>query len=314
MSASPGKNMAASVATRLLNRARARNEDYHFLLTRYAVERLLWRLAQSQYADAFILKGAMVFLVWTGEVHRPTKDLDLLAQSTQTAERLRTVFAEICNIGVEDDGLVFIAQSIEAGPIRDDQAYGGVRLTIRAHLGKMRIPVQIDVGFGDAVTPDPVKSVFPVVLEHSSAPTLRVYPREVSIAEKLDAMVSLGMVNSRMKDYYDIHVLLGSFAFEGKVLSSALRATFTRRGTELSAEMPLGLSDEFAFDPAKIIQWKAFRNKGTFKSLPPDLPEVISMLRSFLLPPLRAAAAGKSFEASWHPGGPWIEVSIETGK
>jgi predicted nucleotidyltransferase component of viral defense system len=183
------KNMAASVATRLLNRARARNEDYQFLLTRYALERLMWRLAQSQYSDAFVLKGAMVFLVWTGEVYRPTKDLDLLAQSTQTAEHLRAVFAEICNIEVEDDGLVFVADSIEAGQIRDDQTYGGVRLTMRSLLGKMRIPVQIDVGFGDAVTPAAAKSVFPVLLEHSSAPLLRVYPKEASIAEKLDAVV-----------------------------------------------------------------------------------------------------------------------------
>jgi len=302
------KNMAASVATRLLNRARARNEDYQFLLTRYALERLMWRLAQSRYSDAFVLKGAMVFLVWTGEVYRPTKDLDLLAQSTQTAEHLRAVFAEICNIEVEDDGLVFVADSIEAGQIRDDQAYGGVRLTMRSLLGKMRIPVQIDVGFGDAVTPAADKSVFPVLLEHSSAPLLRVYPKEASIAEKLDAVVSLGMANSRMKDYYDISILLGSFAFDGKAMSSAIRATFTRRGTEFPAETPLGLSDEFALDPTKVTQWKAFRSKGGFKAPPPELPEIVSMVRGFLLPPLMAAATGKSFAASWLPGGPWKDV------
>ena len=157
---SGSKNVPASIAARLLSRARAQDEDYQFVLARYAIERLIWRLGRSQYAEAFVLKGAMMFLVWTGEVYRPTKDLDLLARVSHTADRLKSVFEEICQAPVEDDGITFLAESIQAGQIREDQAYGGLRVTMRALLGKIRIPVQIDVGFGDAVTPDPVQSHF----------------------------------------------------------------------------------------------------------------------------------------------------------
>jgi len=299
------KNVAASVAARLLTRARAENEDYQFVLARYAIERLIWRLGRSQYAEAFVLKGAMMFLVWTGEVYRPTKDLDLLARSSHTTARLKSVFEEICNVPVNDDGITFLAESIQVEQIREDQAYGGIRVTMRALIGKIRIPVQIDVGFGDAVTPDAVESRFPVLLQESESPVVLAYPRESSIAEKLEAIVSLGMANSRMKDYYDIYVLLRRFPFDGDLLSAAVFATFKRRQTSFSVELPLGLSDEFASDSTKLAQWKAFQKGRGFKLAPPELAEVVREIRNFVLPPLKAAAEGRPFPSRWDSRGEW---------
>ena len=302
---SGSKNASASVAARLLSRAREQDEDYQFVLARYAIERLIWRLGRSQYAEAFVLKGAMMFLVWTGEVYRPTKDLDLLARVSHTADRLKSVFEEICQAPVEDDGITFLAESIQAGQIREDQAYGGLRVTMRALLGKIRIPVQIDVGFGDAVTPDPVQSHFPVLLQQSESPVVLAYPRETTIAEKLEAIVSLGMANSRMKDYYDIYVLLRRFPFEGPLLSAAVRATFKRRQTPFPSETPLGLSSEFASDSAKLAQWKAFQKGKGFKLPPPELTEAVREIRDFLLPPLKKAADGRLLAAQWDYRSQW---------
>lgn len=301
----PRKNTSASVAARLLNRARAKKEDYQFLLTRYALERLLWRLSQSSHADSFILKGAMLFLVWTGEVYRPTKDLDLLAKSTQSAERLGDIFRELCAMECMDDGLRFTPESVAAAPIREEQTYGGIRVTMMAHLINMRIPVQVDVGFGDAVTPEPAESVFPVLLDDSSAPTVRAYNRETAIAEKFEAIVSLGMANSRMKDYYDIFVLQAGFAFDEGALGAAIRATFVRRGTEIPLETPVGLSAEFAHDAIKATQWKAFRNKSSFTVMPPELPEVVRSISEFLARPMAAAVSESLPAKQWSPGGPW---------
>jgi predicted nucleotidyltransferase component of viral defense system len=307
---SGSKNVAASVAARLLARARAQEEDYQFVLARYAIERLMWRLGRSQYAEAFVLKGAMMFLVWTGEVYRPTKDLDLLARVSQTADRLKSVFGEVSQVPVDDDGITFLAESIEAEQIREDQAYGGIRVTMRALIGKIRIPIQIDIGFGDAVTPDPVESRFPVLLQGSGSPVVLAYPRESSIAEKLEAIVSLGMANSRMKDYYDIFVLLRRFTFDGHLLSAALGATFKRRQTPIPTELALGLSDEFASEPTKLAQWKAFRNGRGFKMAPPELADVVSDIRNFVLPPLKAAAEGKPLLSRWDYRSQWTRDEI----
>jgi predicted nucleotidyltransferase component of viral defense system len=302
---SGSKNVAASVAARLLSRARAQEEDYQFVLARYAIERLIWRLGRSQYAEAFVLKGAMMFLVWTGEVYRPTKDLDLLARASHTADRLKSVFEEICNVPVDDDGITFLAESIQVVQIREDQAYGGIRVTMRALIGKIRIPVQIDVGFGDAVTPDALECRFPALLQESESPVVLAYPRESSIAEKLEAIVSLGMANSRMKDYYDIYVLLKRFPFDGDLLSAAVFATFKRRQTAFPAELPLGLSDEFASDSTKLTQWKAFQKGKGFKMPPPELAEVVREIRNFVLPPLKAAAEGRPFLSRWDSQSRW---------
>jgi len=228
------KNLAASVQRRLLNLARERGEDSYGLLTRFALERLTFRLAASEHGDRFVLKGAMLFAVWGGQPHRPTRDLDLLGSGTSDVPALMSVFRDVCRVEVEPDGLRFLPETVAGQVIREDDVYEGVRVTLRAMMGKARIPLQVDVGFGDAVYPDPEPVEIPALLEFP-APRLLAYPRESVVSEKLQAMTVLGIANSRMKDFYDIWALARGFAFEGAVLAQAIRRTFERRGTAVPA-------------------------------------------------------------------------------
>jgi len=274
--------VAQSVRQRLLNRSRDTGDDYNLLLTRYAVERLLYRLSQSEHADAFVLKGAMLFTVWTGALHRPTRDLDLLGFGEPSEKRLVGVFRNVCDQAVDDDGMGFDTNSVTAAPIRGDQEYAGIRLRVAAKLGNARIKLQVDVGFGDVVTPEARTETFPSLLDQP-APQLRVYSPESVIAEKLEAMVSLGMANSRMKDFYDTWVLLQQFELDDAVLAAAIRATFERRRTAIPSGVPLGLSDEFAGDPDKQRQWIGFLQRSGL----PDthsLLTVVHTLRDRVLP------------------------------
>jgi hypothetical protein len=227
---SPPRNLAASVSQRLLDHSRRQGENHQYLLMRYGVERLLYRLAQSNYADLFVVKGAMMFLVWSGSPYRPTKDLDLLSVKSSTVERLAAVFCELCGVKVVDDALDFVPATVTAEAIREDAAYQGVRVTLEARLGKIEIPLQVDIGFGDAIIPKPEPAIFPVLLDFP-APRLAMYARETAIAEKFEAMVHLDMANSRMKDFYDIWVLSRMFEFKASILEAAIRATFERRRT-----------------------------------------------------------------------------------
>ncbi len=271
-----------SVRQRLLNRSRATGEDYNLLLSRYAVERLLYRLSQSNHADEFILKGAMLFAAWTGSLHRPTRDLDLLGFGEPSAARLVEIFHTICEQRVDEDGMAFDAESVVATPIRDEHLYAGLRLRIASRLGNARIDLQVDVGFGDVVTPDAERNAYPTLLD-LPAPRLRMYPPETVVAEKLEAMVSLGITNSRMKDYYDTWLLLDQFELKDEKLAAAIRATFERRGTSAPQGIPLGLSEEFAQDSGKQAQWAGFLKRS---NLAPsiDLPAVVNAIRQRLLP------------------------------
>lgn len=242
-------NTAASVKARLLNIARERGEDFNLLLIRFIQERLLYRLSKSKHAGDFVLKGAALFTVWGGEPHRPTKDIDLLAHGEASTDRLRQVFADICRVKVTDDGLLFEPESVTAEVIREDAIYDGVRLTISVRIGTGRTSIQVDVGFGDAVVPAPRKIEYPTFLE-MPAPKLRAYAPETVVAEKLEAMVQLGMANSRMKDFYDIAYMSQTFDFDGPRLAKAVRATFGRRGTAIPTGTPLALTTEFAGDGA----------------------------------------------------------------
>jgi len=230
-----GKNVAASVRQRLLNRSRQTGEDFQLLFTRYAIERLLFRLAASEHRDAFVLKGAMLFALWTGEMHRPTRDLDLLGFGDSGEGRLRAVFETLCGVAVMDDGLTFAADSVAVEPIREDQEYGGQRVTVAVTLGQPRIVLQVDVGFGDAVTPAAEEVEYPTLLG-MEPPRLRAYPKETVVAEKLEAMVKLGLANTRMKDFYDVLVMARTFPFDGDTLRRAITATFARRGTAVPLE------------------------------------------------------------------------------
>jgi predicted nucleotidyltransferase component of viral defense system len=207
-------NVPASVRQRLLNLAGQTNQDFGLLLTKYALERLLYRLSVSNHRDDFVLKGALLFQLWTSEPCRPTRDLDLLGQGDGSTERYRTIFTKLCSQEVEDDGLTFLSDTIRVEKIRDEEDYEGVRVLLTAHLANARIPLQIDVGFGDVISPGPVELEYPTLLPFP-APKLRAYSKESVVAEKFEAMVKLGMANSRMKDFYDLWVMARRFEFRG---------------------------------------------------------------------------------------------------
>jgi hypothetical protein len=298
------RNPAASVRDRLLNLARERREDFQAILVRYAVERLLYRLSVSKYSDQFLLKGAMLFFVWSGQLYRPTRDLDLLGAGENSIPRMKKIFGEICKVPVDDDGLKFLTGTIRGTRIREDEEYEGVRLTLTARLAAARIPVRVDIAFGDAVKSEPKEEEFPTLLP-LPAPRLKIYPREAVVAEKFQIMVALGIANSRMKDFSDIWTLARAFPFEGEALSEAIAATFERRHTTLPTTPPLALTPEFSEDRAKQAQWKAFLDRGQLSVDGQKLTDVINLLRDFLMPPTVAVATGKPFKMRWPAGGPW---------
>jgi predicted nucleotidyltransferase component of viral defense system len=297
------RNLPASVRERLRKLAAARKEDFQLVLTRYGLERLLYRLSRSPHAELFILKGAMLFQLWTDQPHRPTRDLDLLGRGDNSIAGVVEVFRDVCNQAVEEDGLDFPVESVRGERIKEDQEYEGIRVHCEARLENARIPLQIDVGFGDAVTPPATGVRYPTLLEFP-APALRAYQRETVIAEKFQAMIALGIANSRMKDFYDLWVLARGFAFDGSTLSRAIRATFRRRKTALPTAAPLALTAEFGEDAAKRKQWAAFLRKSKLDG-GAGLAEVVVALRDFLMPPVQALAAGEPFERNWPAGGPW---------
>jgi predicted nucleotidyltransferase component of viral defense system len=299
-----GTGLAVSIRDRLLNLARERGEDFQLILTQYGLERLLYRLGKSDYKDLFILKGAMLFMLWGDQSHRPTRDVDFLGFGDSSETGLRTVFRELCDITVEDDGVTLMADSIRVDTIRDDSEYGGMRVKLFGDLAGARIPIQADIGFGDAVTPKPKNIKYPTLLD-SPAPKLKAYPLETVVAEKYQALVYLGMANSRMKDYYDLWVIAREFKFDGPTLADAVRNTFSRRQTPLPEHIPLGLSLEFYEDANKNTQWNAFVRKGMLATSPPTLKNVCLSLKAFLLPPTQALVRGEEFRANWGAGGPW---------
>lgn len=277
------RNLAVSIRDRLLNKARAEKLDYNLLLTRYALERMIYRLSISAERDRFLLKGALLFDLWFDVPHRPTHDADFLGFGSAEIPRVAAVFRDICCIEV-DDGIVFDPDSVKAAEIRKEANYAGIRVTLLGMLDTARCPVQADIGFGDAVTPGPDEVDYPVILDGMPVPHLRAYPRYTVVAEKLEALTSLGMLNSRMKDYFDLWVLARHSDFDSQILTRAVTATFDRRQTRMPDDVPIGLSDEFARDPLKEKQWNAFLRKN---SLPPKpLPEVVADLRDFLMPVL----------------------------
>jgi predicted nucleotidyltransferase component of viral defense system len=298
------RNLPKSVRDRLTAHAREKGEEFQLVLTRYALERLLYRISRSAHGAGFVLKGAMLFALWTEQPHRPTKDLDLLGSGEPAVGRFEQIFREVCGAAVEDDGLVFDPATVRGERIKEDQEYEGLRLTFVATLERARIPLQIDIGFGDAVTPAAVAVAFPTILDFPT-PALMAYPRETVVAEKFQAMVALGIANSRMKDFYDLWVLARRFAFDGAPLAAAIRATFERRKTAVPAAAPLALTAAFTDDAAKNAQWQGFVRKSRLPADGTALPEIATALRAFLLPPAEAVRTGAGFARTWTPGGPW---------
>ena len=294
MSASEKKNLAASVRQRLLALSQKRREPFDLILTRYGIERLLYRLSRSAYADRFLLKGAMLFRVWRDPSHRPTRDLDLLGFGPAEIHDLESIFRELCSLPVDPDGLVFLSATVKAEVIREEAVYGGIRVTVEARLENAKIPIQCDVGFGDAVTPEPDHIEFPALLNFP-APLLRSYPTYTVVAEKLEAMVLLGEANSRMKDFYDLWFMSQQFEFDGNTLVAAIRATFDRRETKLPESTPNALTVDFS--KVKSVQWNAFLRKSTLPQL--EMAAAIDAIRQFAGDPLAHALRSESFPKRW---------------
>lgn len=297
-------NLSASVRQRLLDHSREKREDFQLVLTRYAIERLLFRLSQSPYGDQFVLKGAMLFQLWRGESHRATRDLDLLGRGANDPARLVAVFQELCDSQVGDDGLQFDRDTVFAEEIKPGDEYQGVRVSLDSVLDKAVVRLQVDIGFGDVVTPSPIEVSYPTVLDFPP-PVLKAYPKESVVAEKLQAMVALGIANSRMKDFFDVWFLAENFPFEGVVLQEAITKTFERRQTAIPTETPLALTDDFARDRVKQAQWRGFVKKGHLTSPDIELQDVVLQLRQFLAPVLAAVRNRVPFKESWNLGGGW---------
>jgi hypothetical protein len=299
----PVKDVAASIRQRLQNVAKKTNRPFQEVLEYYAMERLLYRLASSKHASRFVLKGALMFRAWDAPASRPTRDIDLLGRMDSKVTAVVPVFKDVCNQRVEPDGLIFHADSVAGQSIKEDADYSGVRVTFRATLQNSRIAMQIDIGFGDVLTPAAVATDYPTILD-LPAPRLNGYCRETVVAEKFEAMVKLGLVNSRMKDFYDIWLLSQQFDFDGSILSNAITRTFAHRKTQILAA-PTALTPTFADDAQKRTQWRAFLRKSRLTDAPAALPDVIVVLASFLLPMAQAIVDGQAFNRTWQALGPW---------
>jgi predicted nucleotidyltransferase component of viral defense system len=301
MSSRSPTNLAASVRQRLLNLSRSKGENYELVLMRYVLERFLYRLSISEYADRFVLKGAMLFITWSESPYRPTRDLDFLGYGDSSDQELIHVFQKICNTNVESDGLIFNGQSIEIEEIREQEEYDGRRVKLDAYLSKSRVRIQIDIGFGDAVTPEPSEIDYPTLLEFPP-PRIKAYPMQSFVSEKLQAMVALGMANSRMKDFYDIWMIARQSHLDGKTLVGAIKATFIRRATDIPKEIPAALGEEFATNVEKSKQWQAFLARVGKTEAAVDFLSVINELREFAMQPLIAAANDLQFDKVWRNG------------
>ena len=299
------KDIAASVLQRLLNRARANKEDFNHLLNRYGMERFLYRLSVSSYSEEFILKGASLFLVWQEQSYRVTKDADFLSFGDPSLGRLSEIFIEICDIECPvKDGILFLPESVKALAIREEQAYDGVGISLSGALNKARVSLQIDVGFGDIVTPSPEMIDYPSLLEFPK-PKLRAYSKYSVVAEKVEAMVKLSMANSRMKDFYDVWLLSKLDEFEYEILKQAVQNTFQRRETRIPIKQPVALTAEFYHDSQKQQQWKAFIRKSKIKDKPEDLESLVVELSTFIMPVFQQNTKG-SDRYVWVPGKDWI--------
>jgi len=292
------KDIAASIRQRLLNLAKEKHENFDYVLRQYLIQRLLYRLSVSEHQDQFLLKGAMLFWVWNQDIHRPTRDIDLLGFGSNDKEHLANVFRGVISLQ-EDDGLIFDPQGIRVQDIKEDAKYQGVRITGHATLDQARIPFQIDIGFGDAVTPDAENIELPSFLDLPAA-NIGAYPVYTVVAEKFQAMVELGIANSRLKDFFDLWMIANQFELEGSILMDAIGATFAKRDTDIHLQDLTVFSEAFKLDRQKATQWKAFLNKNQLEATESFL-ETMSSLEDFLLPPYSCLASEQDFSLQWSP-------------
>lgn len=299
-------NVGASVRARLLKVSKERHEDFTLMLMNYAAERFLYRLSRSTRRNQFILKGAMLFAVRIGEPYRPTRDLDLLGTGEPTEEAIEAAVRDIVTTPIEDDGVTFDLDTLQVHLIREDNRYGGIRAVMQAGLAEARIHVQIDVGFGDAITPAALDLDLPTLLVNMPSPNVLAYPTETIVAEKVEAMVDLGRSNSRMKDFTDLAMAARRVTFDGDTLVAAIRATFRRRQTPLPDGEIVALTEAFTGDERAQANWRAFAGRNRLRGFD-SLAQVVAELRPFLLPPLAHARADIPFPEYWTPGGPWTQ-------
>jgi predicted nucleotidyltransferase component of viral defense system len=297
------KDMAASVHRRLLNKSRQTGRPFTEVLQYYAMERFLYRLSKSDFSNIFILKGALMLTVWKAPVSRPTRDMDFLGRIDNNLGAIAGAVRDVCSTEVEPDGLEFNPETIEAERIAEDADYEGVRVHFQGNLGSARINMQFDVGFGDKVIPRARRIQYPTILEMPQ-PVLTGYSMESTIAEKFEAMVKLGPLSSRMKDFFDIWLLSRLYEFTGETLASAISSTFKTRSTDISQHSSV-FSAEFMADESKAKQWDAFLRRTAIESAPSQFSAVAKHMSIFLGPPAEAVADGTAFRGTWKPGGPW---------
>ena len=299
------KNTAASVRQRLLNKARETVRPFQELLQYYAMERFLYRMSQSPHSHKFILKGSLMFVAWRAPLSRPTMDIDLLGRISNRTDYIVEAVRDVCAQEVEPDGMRFDPDSVAAERIVEDADYEGVRVRFLAYLDTARISMQLDIGFGDQVVPSPGIVEYPSILQ-MPAPNIHGYSRESAVAEKFEAMVKLGVLNSRMKDFYDIWLLCRQYDFAGETLTSAIRTTFANRGTEMTTQ-PVALTGSFSEDATKRTQWRAFIRKSRLENAPQELADITSAIALFLEPAIKAVVNEKTFRGFWKAPGPWQE-------
>jgi hypothetical protein len=277
------KDVTQSVHQKLLNICSRTGEQFNHLLIRYGLERLLYRLAASGHDSDFVLKGAMLFVLWENVPGRPTRDIDLLGFGEMNQARLRKIFIDVCTVDVTDDGLYFDPNSIETDDIRDNQEYRGIRIRLMGYLGKARIAIQIDVGFGDALTPQPETIEYPSILDFPAL-CIRAYHPATVIAEKFNAMITLGIMNSRLKDFYDIYMILQYMSLDDVLLGEAIRSTFERRKTPLPTELPVVFTEDYIIEGNKEIQWAAFLKRSLLTDCRLSFKQVVTNLQNRLWP------------------------------
>jgi hypothetical protein len=297
------KDISASVSQRLLNKARQTNRPFSEIAQYFAMERFLYRLSKSPFADKFVLKGALMLPVWKAPLARPTMDIDVLGQTDNSIEVIVEMIRSICVQRVKSDGITFDANSVVGERITEDADYEGVRIKFRGKLGTARISMQVDVGFGDVVVPPAKPVAYPIILD-LPRPYLLGYSMESTIAEKFEAMVKLGVLNSRMKDFFDIWFLCRQFNFSGPTLHKAVKATFSTRSTDISS-VPVAFMTELSRDPIKDTQWKAFIRKNRLLNIPKDFQEIVTDIASFLGPLVENLKSNRPFKSSWKAPGPW---------
>lgn len=297
------KNIAASVHQRLLNKAKESSRPFNELLQHFAIERFISRLSKSPHADRFVLKGALMFSAWTGSMSRPTMDIDLLGKIDNSLDLIVAVVKDVCETEVENDGIIFHTDTVTAARITEDADYKGVRVLLRGSLGSIRLFLQIDIGFGDVIIPEPDRVKYPVLLDFPS-PELSGYTMESTVAEKFQAMVKLGLLNSRMKDFYDIWFLCRIFDFKGETLVEAIRKTFERRKTPLTSE-PTIFNPSFMKDENKQAQWLGFINKAKLADAPAIFENVAAEVKVFLQPAAASIVDRQTFRFFWAAPGPW---------